>query len=144
MKSDGLMKVRFLLIHIGKVLPFLICFLVFISYFENMYALITKNFLLYGDYAVLNKPISWFIGSYFEYNMQTLFIISIVSFAIRTCIWNKLSIAYLAVQLYEKSFFAAHEYDVSIYYIVTIINIELCLFFCCKGIKILTTKTSTQ
>lgn len=144
MKSDGLKSVRLFLIRIGKILPFLICFLVFISYFENFCSLVKQDYVVCCEYTILNKPISWFIGSYFEYNMQTLFIISIVSFAIRTCIWNKLSIAYLAVQLYEKSFFAAHEYDVSIYYIITIINIALCLFFCCKGIKILTTKTSTQ
>lgn len=133
-------KTRKLLIELGKQLPFIVCGVVLISYTENLYSLLMSNFVIYDDYYVLYKPISWCIGYYFEYNMVSLMILLIVSFAIRTCIWNKLSIAYLAVQLYEKSFFAAHEYNVSIYYIVTIVNIALCLLFCCKGIKILTTR----
>lgn len=137
-------KTRYALIRMGKVLPFIVCFILLISYSECLYALSIKDYIEFPSGVYLNKPVSWAIGEYFRYDLPTLVFFAIVSFAIRTCIWNKLAIVYLAVQLYEKSFFAAHEYDVSIYYIVTIVNIALCLFFCCKGIKILTTKTSTQ
>ena len=137
-------KTRYALIRMGKVLPFIVCFILLISYSECLYSLSIKDYIEFPSGVCLNKAVSWAIGEYFRYDLPTLVFFAIVSFAIRTCIWNKLSIAYLAVQLYEKSFFAAHEYNVSIYYIVTIVNIALCLFFCCKGIKILTTKTSTQ
>lgn len=130
-------RTRILLIKVGKILPFLLCSLVMISYFENFVSLMTQDFVQYGDYYVLRKPISWFIGRYFEYNIQMLLVIVIISFAIQTCIYNKLACAYLAINLYEKSYFLTHEFENEIYYIVAIVNVLICAFFCYKGITIL-------
>ena len=130
-------RTRIALIRIGKTLPFIVCSIVFVSYLENIISLINENYIIYDGYAILNKPISYFIGSYFEYNALFLSFLIVVSFAIETCIYNKLAIFYLAINLYEKSFFTNHIYENNIYYIVAIINSLICAFFCYKGIKIL-------
>lgn len=130
-------RIRIILIQLGKVLPFILCLISLISYCESCYALIMQDYVMWGNDVILNKPISWFIGNYFEYNLQMLFVIAIISFAIRTCIYNKLAILYLALNLYEKSYFSNHIYENNIYYIVAIINSLICAFFYYKGIKIL-------
>ena len=130
-------KTRVALIRIGKVLPFIICFIVLVSYAEGLFALTTNDFIIYDEEVILRKPISWFIGSYFEYNIQMLFVLVIISFAIETCIYNKLACGYLGVNLYEKSFFASHEYEITIYIAVCVVNILVCLYLVWKGIQIL-------
>lgn len=89
------------------------------------------------DFVVLNKPISFFIGSYFEYNLQALVIITIISFAIETCKWNKLAIVYLGFQLLEKHYFSTVELDIWFYFIVSVLNAILCAFFMYKGVRII-------
>lgn len=79
-------RTRVFLIRIGKALPFILCSLVFVSYSESLFALATSDFLYYDGVYVLNKPVSWLIGSYFEYNVQMLVVLFIISIAIETCI----------------------------------------------------------
>lgn len=126
---------RVVLINIGKMLPFLLCTLVLISYSESGLSLMTENFIAYDGEVLLYKPISWFIGSYFEYNAQMLVVLIIISIAIETCVWNKLSCIYLGFNLFEKDWFANHEYDTEIYYIVIAINILICAYLIYKGLK---------
>ena len=133
-----IVRTRIALINTGKVLPFVLCIIVLISYTESFTALLTENYLVYGDYYVLNKPISWFIGSYFEYNAQMLVVLTIISIAIQTCVWNKISCLYLALNLIQKSWFAEHEYDITTYYIVIIANMIICAYLIYKGLKQLT------
>ena len=129
-------KARILLINMGKVLPFLICFIVAISYSECLYALLAQDYVVMDNFVYLNKPISWQLGKVFEYNIQIIAVVTILSFAIKTCKWNKLAIAYLALQLYEKQYFANHQWDnENYYYVVIAINIAICLFLVFKGIK---------
>lgn len=133
-------KVRIVLIHVGKIVPFLICFLVLISYSEDLFAMTKDDYVSFHSYVIPNKPISWFIGSYFEYNVQTLVIITIISYAIQACKWNKLAISYLAFQLYEKDYFNTHIYDNNVYYFVIAINIAIALFFVYMGGRLLFNK----
>lgn len=132
-------KARLLLIRFGKVLPFVLCFIVLISYAENLYALASDDVLYYNGYYVLNKPISWFVGQYFEYNISHLVVITIISVAIQTCVYNKMACLYLALNLYQKHFFATHEYENYVYYIIPILNILICTYLCYKGTKTLFT-----
>lgn len=90
---------RVLLIRLGKVSPFLITFLVFISYVESLLALMTNSLAEYNGEVVLYKPISWAIASYFEYDMYVVAFLTILAIAIETCIWNKASEIYLLVLL---------------------------------------------
>ena len=129
-------KSRVALITCGKVIPFFICAIVAISYFECFKALVTCDYLEFSDGIYLNKPISFFIGSVFELDLPTLLFVAVTSIAIRTCKWNKLAILYLAFNLYEKHYFATHQFESENgYYLVSTINIAICVFLVFKGIR---------
>ena len=131
---------RISLIKIGKVLPFIVCLVASISYFESCLALCTENYILYDSYVILNKPISFFIGQYFEYNLQMLVILCVISVAIETCIYNKLACLYLGVNLLEKSYFD-FELEITAIYIICLANIIVAGYLTWKGIFIYLHKT---
>ncbi len=140
MNNSFVTRTRITLIQLGKVIPFVICFVVLVSYCENVYALLSNNYIEFMDGVYLNKPISWFIGEYFTINYPVLFLVVVLSFSIETCIYNKLACCYLFVNLYEKSFFVYHEYCNEVYCVVSITNIIVCVYLCAKGIETLTKK----
>lgn len=127
---------RVFLIRIAKILPFIICFMIAISYFESAFSILCDRYSIYGNFAIPQKLISWFIASYFEYEWTTLILLFVLSIAIETCIYNKMACGYLGINLAEKSYFD-FELEPTIIYIICIINIALCSFFCYKGISIL-------
>lgn len=139
MANDGLDGVRRLLIRVGKVLPFVVCCLVLISYAEDMVARFREDFVFYNGYYVLSKPISNMIGSVFEYNIQTLFVLTLISVAIRTCIYNKLACLYLGINLLEKSYFD-FELDPLAIYTICLANIAVAGYLTLKGIRIIISK----
>lgn len=127
---------RVAIIELGKTLPFIICIIVAMSYFENITSLYTCDFIEFSNGCYLNKPVSWAIGEYFELDMPTLVVLAVLSFAVRTCIYNKLAILYLAAQLYEKAYFQAHELaNYESYYIISVANIVICLFLVISGLR---------
>lgn len=130
-------RFRRLLIRIGKVLPFLLCFLVLVNYSETLISLATSDYLEYDGIVIPNTPISFFVGKYFEYDLSMLSVLFIISIAVETCIWNKAACLYLGANLYEKSFFETNVYDNEVYYVVCAINIVLASYFTLKGIRIL-------
>ena len=129
-------KIRRLLIKFGKMLPFVLCFLVLVSYSESLYALYVGNILMYGNKATLYTHISYQIAKRFEYDLLTIFATTILSIAIETCCWNKLALLYLFIQLLEKSYFSTIELYPEYIYAICIANILICCFFCYKGITI--------
>lgn len=138
MKSGIVKSARLLLIELGKFAPFIVCFIVLISYCESLYALITNDYLIYDNELTLNKPISWFIGRYLTYNIITIIALVVISIAVETCIWNKLCIAYLTIQLYEKHYFMTIElYKDSVCYII-VANILVMILLLYRGIKQIT------
>lgn len=136
---DGLSyRMRVALINTGKMLPFLICVVVFVSYAESAFALATNDFLDTDDAIILNKPLSWLIADYFRYNIVTIVVSTILSYAINACKWNKLALLYLATQLYEKEYFLTVELETFSIYAICAINMIVCSYLTYKGIKILT------
>lgn len=133
-------KFRRLLIRVGKILPFIVCLLILLQYAETAFSLLLSDFLVYDDMVIPNTPISFFIGQYFEYNLQMLVVLCIISIAIETCIYNKLACLYLGVNLYEKSYFANVELYTEYIYAICAANIIVSAYFVYKGIKILTNK----
>ena len=133
--NDIVYRARKQMIYLGKVLPFLICAVVTISYLECFKALLTYDILEFSDGVYLNKPISFFIGEYFELDFPTWLFLAITSVAIKTCKWNKLAVLYLAFQMFEKSFFATHAFDrIECYYIVIGLNAIISCFLVLKGL----------
>lgn len=139
MNSDGLNRIRALLINIGKVLPFLLCVIISISYTETLFALATSDFIMYDGSLIPNKHLSWLFGAFFEYNLQLLFVVTMLTFAIRTCIYNKLALGYTYLNLLEKSYFD-FELDIWQIYIIAIVNLIVSGYFTYKGIKIIMSK----
>ena len=130
-------KFRRLLIRVGKILPFIVCLLILLQYAETAFALLLSDFLVYDDMVIPNTPISFFIGRYFEYNLQMFVVLCIISIAIETCLANKACCVYLGVNLYEKSYFANVELYTEYIYAICAINMIVCSYLTYKGIKIL-------
>ena len=126
-------RCRRLLIQVGKVLPFAVCFLVVINFTETVFALATNDFLMYDGIVIPNTPLSFLVGLYFEYNLQFLLVLIIISISISTCFYNKLACLYLGINLLEKSFFD-FELEPTTIYIICMVNIFICGFFCYKGV----------
>lgn len=125
---------RRLLIRIGKILPFVVCFLVSLNYAETAFALATNDWFYYDGMVIPNTRFSFFIGHYFEYNLQMLVVLSIISIAIETCIYNRLACFYLGVNLMEKSYFDFELYDTYIY-AICIVNTLVCSWIIYRGVK---------
>ena len=129
-------KFRRLLIRVGKILPFIVCLLILLQYAETAFALLLSDFLVYDDMVIPNTPISFFIGRYFEYNLQMFVVLCIISIAIETCLANKACCVYLGVNLYEKSYFANVELYTEYIYAICAANIIVSAYFTYKGITI--------
>lgn len=125
---------RKLLIRFGKVLPFAICTLALINYAETAFALATSDYFMYDGIVIPNTPLSFLVGLYFEYNLQFLLVLIIISIATSTCVYNKLACIYLGFNLLEKSYFD-FELEPTYIYMICITNIIICGFFCYKGVK---------
>ena len=122
------------LIRIGKMLPFVVCFLVCINYIESMCSVLFENYIQYANTNIPNTRLSFFIGQYFEYNLQMLFVLVVLSIAISTCVYNKLACAYLGFNLLEKSYLD-FELEPTTIYIICIINIVISGYLTLKGLK---------
>lgn len=136
MNNSFVTKTRITLIQIGKIAPFVVCFMVCVSYIEDVYSLLFNNYIEFYDGVYLEKPVSWFIGNYFKYDSVMLLLLVVLSFAIETCIYNKLACGYLGVNLMEKSCFD-FELEPTAIYIICLANIIVAGCLTIKGIKIL-------
>jgi len=125
------------LIRLGKIIPFVLCFIVCVSYIEDVYALYTNSYIEFADGVYLYKPISWAIGNHLEYNISHLAVLCVLSIAISTCLYNKLACGYLGINLAEKSYFD-FELEPTYIYIICIINIAISFYLTYKGLRILT------
>ena len=130
-------RARIWLIRLGKVLPFVVCFIVMLSYSETIFNLATNDLNNWCGIVIPSKPISWFISGYFEYNLQMLVVLVILSIAIQTCVYNKLACGYLGVNLAEKSYFD-FELEPTTIYIICLANIIVAGYLTYMGISILT------
>ena len=124
------------LIRLGKFIPFVLCFIVCVSYIEDVYALYTNSYIKFADGVYLYKPISWVIGNRLEYNISHLVLLCVLSISIQTCVYNKLACLYLGINLLEKHCFD-FELEPSTIYIICLANIVVCTYLCYKGIRLL-------
>lgn len=128
-------RTRIILINIGKILPFIICSIVLVSYLESIVSMYNEDYILYDSYVILRKPVSYFIGSYFEYNLQMLVVLCIISISIETCVYNKLTCLYLGINLLERSYFD-FELEPTAIYVICLANIIVAGYLTVKGIML--------
>lgn len=124
---------RRLLIRTGKVLPFILCAVVLLSYIENIIALYNEDLLLYDNSITLNTSMSFWIAERFEYDLLTIFATGVLSIATSTCIYNKLAVVYLLIQLAEKRYFITVEIYPEHIYVICILNILICVVLIYMG-----------
>jgi hypothetical protein len=136
-------KSRIALIRFAKVFPFLLCFIVFISLSETLFALVLKDFVSFDGGIIPNTPIAWFIASKCEFGLYSVIIAIFLSIAFETCVWNKASEIYLLALLKQQTYFPTIELYPEYIYVICIANIALCCFFCYKGIIIITRKSKS-
>lgn len=139
MNNNFITKTRVTLIQIGKIAPFVVCFVVFISYMEDVYSLMFDKYVEFSDGVYLRKDLSWFIGNYFKYDLATLSFLVVLSYAIETCIYNKLACLYLGINLLEKSYFD-FELEPTYIYIICLANIIVASYLTYKGLRIISRK----
>ncbi len=135
MNNNFITKTRVTLIQIGKIAPFVVCFVVFISYTEDVYSLMFDRYVEFSDGVYLRKDLSWFIGNYFKYDLATLSFLVVLSYAIETCIYNKLACGYLGINLAEKSYFD-FELEPTTIYVICLANIIVAGYLTFKGIML--------
>lgn len=127
------------LIRLGKIIPFVLCFIVCVSYIEDVYALYTNSYIEFADGVYLYKPISWAIGNQLEYNISHLAVLCVLSIAISTCLYNKLACLYLGINLLEKSYFD-FDLEPTAIYIICLANIIVAGYLTLRGINIIMLK----
>lgn len=130
-------KARVGLIRFAKVFPFLLCFIVLVSLSETLFALLVSDFVLLDGSLTPNTPIAWFIASKYEFGVYSVLAAIFLSVTFETCVWNKTSEIYLLVFLKQQTYFPTIELYPEYIYIICIINILICVFFCYKGIRLL-------
>ena len=91
---------RKILIRSGKVIPFILAFVVVIGYIESIYALITDNYEMYADGdVVLFTPISNYIGSIVYIDWFDVLLLYVLAVALEFCWRNMLAVHYLLLNL---------------------------------------------
>lgn len=91
---------RKVLIRSGKVIPFILAFVVVIGYIESIYALITDNYEMYADGdVVLFTPISNYIGNIVYIDWFDVLLLYVLAVALEFCWRNMLAVHYLLLNL---------------------------------------------
>lgn len=129
-------KARRLLIILGKIFPFLLCFILAIHYSEAIVSTLTRNYLVYDDSVILNMPLSFGLARIIRYNLVVVVIAFVISIAIEACKWNLYSVLYLAVNLFEKNYFI-FEVSLTTILIVSVLNLLISAFLVYKGCVVL-------
>lgn len=127
---------RVMLIRVGKVLPFLMCLAVAISYAESSISTASGWLVVWNGSVIPFKPISWPIGRYIEYNAMFVVVLAIISISIEACIYNKMACIYLAVNLIEKHLFQCIIIDEFLIYPISALNVAVAIYIVAKGIFI--------
>lgn len=133
--KNTIIRARFILVELGKTLPFVICIIVALCYAETIISVTTYDYLSFSDGGIaINTPLSFVIGKVFKYDFGLVFVLAILSTALRTCIWNKLCVLYLALQIFERQYFTSTELCENNIIIISVVNIVICCGLILKGI----------
>lgn len=128
-------KARRLLITIGKLLPFVLCFVVLVAYSECLYAISVEDYIFYSNFAIPNTPTSYWVADRFEYDWLSVVVLLIISIAIETCCWNKIAVTYLGLHLVFKGYVSDIELEEHAIVCLCVINIIITSIIIYKGVR---------
>ncbi len=126
---------RRLLIRLGKIQPFVICFIVCVAYLETAYSLYFERYLYFNDCTIINTPINFYIANIMEYDWLVVIVSLIISLAIEVCKWNLYATAFLFAHLFEKSYLD-FELEPTTIYVICLANIIVAGYLTWKGIYV--------
>lgn len=132
---------RKILIRSGKVIPFILVFVVMVGYIESTYALITDNYEMYADGdVVLFTPISNYIGNIVYIDWFDVLLLYVLAVALEFCWRNMLAVHYLLLNLAVRTL-VEHFYIESGIVVGIASFMALCGLYCVYGgIKILSSR----
>lgn len=97
-------KFRRILINMGKAMPFILVFIVMVSYIETLYAITSQNIVMdYCDTMVYDVPISDLIGNVVYCDWFDVLLLFILSTALECCYRNHLAVALLGLNLIVRA-----------------------------------------
>ena len=120
------------IVWLGKMMPFIFCFIVLIGLIETLYAYINCSYCILQDgSACLYKPITWFLGRYLKYDLGTIFIMLSLTYYLKNCLRNKIAIYYLLANLIQKGVIENSKFNLNYIYFYVGINslFILCILF---------------
>ena len=123
------------LINLGKLFPFLLCVVVGLQYVEMLFSSILSHFCIYGGVVMPYMPLSSIVARFYEYDFISVVFTLILAYAIETCKWNKMAIAYLLFNLLEKQYLTMPLYIDEIC-IICVANLMAIFYLLWKGINI--------
>lgn len=126
---------RKLLIYTFKILPFFLCFIILLTHTETIFAILSTKIVYYEGLILYDTPISFFIARYIKIDILVIISTTIASFAIESCIWNKLSILYIFSVIIQKYYFESFELNEYVIVIILVTNILISAFLVFKGIR---------
>lgn len=129
-------QVRKVLVNLGKILPFVLTFILCISYSESLFSVITQRYVEYGEHTILETNLSYWLAQIFEYDWLSLFVLFTLSISLETCIYNKMACGMLAINLLEKTYLSQIELYPTTICIICLCNILVCGWLTFKGITI--------
>lgn len=132
---------RRLLIRIGKILPFVLAFILFVNYVEILYAVASGQ--MYEDIDgcyVYATPISSFIGDIVYIDYLDVLLMYIMSVALELCWRNRMAIHYITLSLALR--FALETTSMSEWAVIPLCALMalLGLICVCLGIRIIAIK----
>ena len=130
-------QARILLIRFARVFPFAICVFVIVSYIEAIYSISFSDysFIASEHCFIPTKHLSWIIGNMYTYNMWTVFVALFLAVCFETCLYNRLSIVYLMLNLMQRRIFLNIEVTETTAIAVSLINIVCAMYLVYKGCK---------
>lgn len=127
---------RVLLIRFAKIAPFIFCAVVLLSFLETLVMLNTNSLALYDGFFTPATKLNWFIARYYEIGFYDVSLCAFLSFCFETCIWNRLSVAYLVLFLLQKELCGIYELYVYQINFICCLNCLACFSLVYKGIRI--------
>jgi len=77
---------RKILIRLGKIIPFVLAFILLVGYIESIYAVISQNLIVdVEDETLYNLPITFFLSDIVFIDWLDVFLVWILCFALELC-----------------------------------------------------------
>ena len=119
---------RKLLIRIGKVIPFVLAFVVVLGYVEIIYAHGNNLTVMIDDeFETYYTPLSNFIGNIIYIDWFDVLLLYIIAFALEFCKYNLRAVHYLLLNL-------AVRFVLEHFYLPNHVLIHLCAFMALAGL----------